>query len=130
MPKVPLNRHSWLATLPGIAVSLLPSVTCPACWPAYAGLLSSLLTKEKAVMKRSRKMGFALTMVATLLAGTALAAGSLATVTTPPESDCCCVVVDDQFVCTNTGEVLDECCCKSLLLLVGAVSTAPMTYPC
>jgi mercuric ion transport protein len=28
--------------LPGIAMSLLPKVTCPACWPAYAGLLSSL----------------------------------------------------------------------------------------
>lgn len=30
------------STLPGIGVSLLPKVVCPACWPAYAGLLSSL----------------------------------------------------------------------------------------
>jgi len=32
-----------LSTLvPGIGAALLPTVTCPACWPAYAGLLSSL----------------------------------------------------------------------------------------
>lgn len=31
-----------LAALPGIGAALLPAVTCPACWPAYAGLLSSL----------------------------------------------------------------------------------------
>jgi hypothetical protein len=31
-----------LSVLPGIAVSALPKVTCPMCWPAYAGLLSSL----------------------------------------------------------------------------------------
>ena len=28
--------------LPGIAFSLLPKLACPACWPAYAGLLSTL----------------------------------------------------------------------------------------
>jgi mercuric ion transport protein len=36
---------SWKQTilvLPGIGVSLLPKLVCPACWPAYAGLLSSL----------------------------------------------------------------------------------------
>ncbi len=33
---------SSLATLPGIGASLLPAGLCPACWPAYAGLLSSL----------------------------------------------------------------------------------------
>jgi hypothetical protein len=26
---------------PGISVSLLPKLACPACWPAYAGLVSS-----------------------------------------------------------------------------------------
>lgn len=31
-----------LAVVPAVAVALLPSVTCPACWPAYATLLSSL----------------------------------------------------------------------------------------
>ena len=31
-----------LATLPGIGASVLPAGLCPACWPAYAGLLSSL----------------------------------------------------------------------------------------
>jgi hypothetical protein len=31
-----------LALLPALGVALLPKLTCPACWPAYAGLLSSL----------------------------------------------------------------------------------------
>jgi len=37
------NRwSSSLAVLPGIGASLLPVGICPACWPAYAGLFSSL----------------------------------------------------------------------------------------
>jgi mercuric ion transport protein len=31
-----------LPTLPTIGVALLPKLTCPACWPAYAGLLSAM----------------------------------------------------------------------------------------
>lgn len=31
-----------LIALPSIGVSLLPKLACPACWPAYAGLLSSV----------------------------------------------------------------------------------------
>jgi hypothetical protein len=31
-----------LAVLPGIGAAFLPKVACPACWPAYAGLLSTL----------------------------------------------------------------------------------------
>jgi hypothetical protein len=31
-----------LMTMPGVGVSLLPKLACPLCWPAYAGLLSSL----------------------------------------------------------------------------------------
>ena len=31
-----------LALLPAIGIALLPNLTCPACWPAYAALLSSL----------------------------------------------------------------------------------------
>ena len=34
-------RQSILA-LPSIGVSVLPKLACPACWPAYAGLLSSI----------------------------------------------------------------------------------------
>lgn len=33
---------SNVALLPSIGAALLPKLTCPACWPAYAGLLSSL----------------------------------------------------------------------------------------
>ena len=31
-----------LLAVPGIAVALLPKLACPACWPAYAALLSSV----------------------------------------------------------------------------------------
>lgn len=34
--------RSSLATVPGIAFAFLPKLACPACWPAYAGLLSSI----------------------------------------------------------------------------------------
>ena len=33
---------TWLLTLPSIGVSILPKLACPVCWPAYAGLLSSV----------------------------------------------------------------------------------------
>jgi hypothetical protein len=34
------KQNLW--TIPGIGVSLLPKLACPLCWPAYAGLLSSV----------------------------------------------------------------------------------------
>ncbi|MBI5437540.1 MAG: hypothetical protein HY936_01045 [Nitrosomonadales bacterium] len=34
--------HSSFAALPAIAAAALPKLTCPACWPAYSGLLSSM----------------------------------------------------------------------------------------
>lgn len=30
------------AVFPGIGVSLPPKLTCPLCWPAYAGIISAL----------------------------------------------------------------------------------------
>jgi mercuric ion transport protein len=39
-----MNR-TWKQSLliaPGLGVSLLPKLACPLCWPAYAGLLSSV----------------------------------------------------------------------------------------
>lgn len=42
---VPTNGRQWgklLAALPPVGLALLPNVTCPACWPAYAAVLSSL----------------------------------------------------------------------------------------
>lgn len=38
-------RASWrgsLAILPGVGVALLPKLSCPVCWPAYASILSTL----------------------------------------------------------------------------------------
>lgn len=34
--------RNTVAVLPAIGTALLPTVTCPACWPAYAGVLSTL----------------------------------------------------------------------------------------
>lgn len=34
--------RSWLAVLPAVGIAMLPKLACPACWPAYAGLLSSI----------------------------------------------------------------------------------------
>lgn len=39
------DKNGWrraAAVLPGIGLALLPKLTCPACWPAYAGILSSM----------------------------------------------------------------------------------------
>lgn len=36
------SLRSNLAILPGVGVALLPKLTCPMCWPAYAGILSTL----------------------------------------------------------------------------------------
>lgn len=35
-------RRRALASLPAVGVAFLPGVACPACWPLYAGALSSL----------------------------------------------------------------------------------------
>lgn len=36
------SRLFGLAALPALGAALLPALTCPACWPAYAGLLGAL----------------------------------------------------------------------------------------
>jgi len=38
----PSRWRNSLAPVPGIAFALLPKLACPACWPAYAGLVSSV----------------------------------------------------------------------------------------
>jgi hypothetical protein len=40
--RVAQNGFSLAAMLPAIGAAALPKLTCPACWPAYAGLLSAL----------------------------------------------------------------------------------------
>lgn len=40
-----VDRGSWnasLTMLPALGAALLPKAACPACWPAYAGFLSSI----------------------------------------------------------------------------------------
>ena len=39
------SRGRWqssVAMVPAVGMSLLPKLACPACWPAYAGLMSSV----------------------------------------------------------------------------------------
>ncbi|MBC8243265.1 MAG: MerC family mercury resistance protein [Verrucomicrobia bacterium] len=39
------NSGDWrqlLPALPGIGIAFMPKLACPLCWPAYAGILSSL----------------------------------------------------------------------------------------
>jgi hypothetical protein len=38
----PDSRVQIAALLPAVGAALLPKLTCPACWPAYAALLSAL----------------------------------------------------------------------------------------
>ena len=40
-----MGARTWrqgLLAAPGIGVALLPKLTCPLCWPLYAGIVSSL----------------------------------------------------------------------------------------
>lgn len=45
VPAIKQNTSRWRlngAMLPTVGAAFLPKLACPACWPAYAGLLSSL----------------------------------------------------------------------------------------
>lgn len=45
IPEQTISASRWrpnATTLPVIGAVFLPKLTCPACWPAYAGLLSSM----------------------------------------------------------------------------------------
>jgi mercuric ion transport protein len=39
---VPTSRVQIASLLPAVGAALLPKLTCPACWPAYAALLGAL----------------------------------------------------------------------------------------
>jgi len=41
-PSLPANRLQLASLLPAVGAAMLPKLTCPACWPAYAALLSAL----------------------------------------------------------------------------------------
>jgi len=36
------TKRNFLALLPSVGTALMPKLVCPACWPAYAGVLSAL----------------------------------------------------------------------------------------
>ncbi len=37
-----IDIKAGLSSIPAVLIAMLPQVFCPACWPAYAGLLSSI----------------------------------------------------------------------------------------
>jgi hypothetical protein len=39
---LPAGRIQLVSLMPAVGAALLPKLTCPACWPAYAALLSAL----------------------------------------------------------------------------------------
>lgn len=41
-PALPAGRLQIASLLPAVGAALIPKLTCPACWPAYAALLSAL----------------------------------------------------------------------------------------
>lgn len=41
-PSLPAERLQLASLLPAVGAAMLPKLTCPACWPAYAALLSAL----------------------------------------------------------------------------------------
>lgn len=63
---------AWLALIPAFATAIVPNMACPACWPAYAGLLSSLGLGFLVPFLMQTKYLLPLTMLALLVAITAL----------------------------------------------------------
>ena len=63
-------------------------------------------------MKLSRRSLF--TGLVALALTTVAGLGLTAAANSPAKAsdDCCCVVEDGQLICTITGEVLEECCCR------------------
>lgn len=41
-PNIKRSLKSVITTVPSVAIGILPSFSCPSCWPAYAALLSSV----------------------------------------------------------------------------------------
>jgi hypothetical protein len=39
---VVMKKREIMGSLPAVGASLLPNLACPACWPAYASLLSAV----------------------------------------------------------------------------------------
>lgn len=63
-------------------------------------------------MKLSRRgwFGGLFALMAASLDGVGMTAVDQTPRTRP--DDCCCIVEDGKLICTITGEVLEECCCR------------------
>lgn len=64
---------AWLALIPACTAAIVPNLACPACWPAYAGILSSLGLGFLVPFLMQTKYLLPLTMLALLVAVAALA---------------------------------------------------------
>ncbi len=63
------GAHATLAAAPAVGIALLPNVLCPACWPAYAALLSTLGLGFLLQSRYLLPLTVALVVVATLAIG-------------------------------------------------------------
>jgi len=70
-PSGPAWRRG-LAVAPGVGVAFLPKLACPACWPAYAALVSSLGLSF--LLSTRYLLGFSLVLLSLALGAIALAA--------------------------------------------------------
>jgi hypothetical protein len=71
-PRASGGLLAWLALIPTFAAAIVPNLACPACWPAYAGLLSSLGLGFVVPFLMQTKYLLLLTVVALLVAVAAL----------------------------------------------------------
>jgi hypothetical protein len=71
-PRASGGLLAWLALIPALAAAIVPNLACPACWPAYAGLLSSLGLGFLVPFLMQTKYLLPLTVVALLVAVAAL----------------------------------------------------------
>lgn len=86
-----MKKSDIVGAAPAVGASLLPSLSCPACWPAYASLLSSvglsflgegrfllwlnvaaLLVSLMVLWRRARRAGYLPVVIAALAAITIL----------------------------------------------------------
>jgi len=63
---------AWMALIPALAAAIVPHLACPACWPAYTGLLGSLGLGFLVPFLIQTKYLLPLTMLALLVAVAAL----------------------------------------------------------
>ncbi len=63
-------------------------------------------------MNRCKLFASLLAAAAAVAAGLGITAAAVDSTDGWPNEGCCCIEQDGRLICTITGEVLDECCCR------------------